>query len=165
LLLWTDSINARLVQYDLHARLHTHSDDVRKKTNEEKEMNDFLFPFLFRALKNLFVIVDKRKRRREIYKRTFLIFYEIWRSLVVSLFHCSSFFWCVSKCWSDRDDTDVVYLMYIFITLTYAISSLHLLLALISIIVGIISQSRSPVWMAYSVSPIWSGVFVSSIDD
>jgi len=55
--------------------------------------------------------------------------------------------------------------MYIFITLTYAISSLHLLLALISIIVGIISQSRSPVWMAHSVSPIWSGVFVSLIDD
>jgi hypothetical protein len=55
--------------------------------------------------------------------------------------------------------------MYIFIKLTYAISSLHLLLALISIIVGIISQSRSPVWMAHSVSPIWSGVFVSLIDD
>jgi predicted neutral ceramidase superfamily lipid hydrolase len=55
--------------------------------------------------------------------------------------------------------------MYIFITLTYAISSLHLLLALINIIVGIISQSRSTVWMAYSISPIWSGVFVSLIDD
>ncbi|CAF0764546.1 unnamed protein product [Adineta steineri] len=49
--------------------------------------------------------------------------------------------------------------MYIFIKLTYAISSLHLLLALISIIVGIISQSRSPVWMAHSVSPIWAGIF------
>jgi hypothetical protein len=67
----------------------------------------------------------------------------------------------VGKCWTDRDDTDVVYLMYIFITLTYAISSLHLLLASISILVGIISQSRSPVWMAHSVSPIWSGIFVS----
>ncbi|CAF1260013.1 unnamed protein product [Rotaria magnacalcarata] len=49
--------------------------------------------------------------------------------------------------------------MYIFITLTYAISSLHLLLALTSIIVGIISQSRSLVWMAHSISPIWSGIF------
>lgn len=51
--------------------------------------------------------------------------------------------------------------MYIYITLTYAVSSLHLLLALISIIVGIIAQSRSPVWIAHSVSPIWAGVFVS----
>ncbi|UJR15207.1 hypothetical protein I4U23_002166 [Adineta vaga] len=49
--------------------------------------------------------------------------------------------------------------MYIFITLTYVISSLHLLLALISIIIGIISQSRSTVWIAHSVSPIWAGIF------
>ncbi|CAF3986769.1 unnamed protein product [Rotaria sp. Silwood2] len=28
-----------------------------------------------------------------------------------------------------------------------------------SIIIGIISQSREPVWMAHSISPLWSGVF------
>ena len=50
--------------------------------------------------------------------------------------------------------------MYIYIGLTYAISSLHLLLALISIILGIISQSREIVWMAHSVSPLWSATFV-----
>lgn len=50
--------------------------------------------------------------------------------------------------------------MYIFIGLTYAISSLHVILALMSIILGIISQSREPVWMAHSISPLWSGVFV-----
>ncbi|CAF1653917.1 unnamed protein product, partial [Adineta ricciae] len=53
-------------------------------------------------------------------------------------------------------------LMYIFITLTYVISSLHLLLALTSIIIGIISQSRSTVWIAHSVSPIWAGIFFAS---
>lgn len=52
--------------------------------------------------------------------------------------------------------------MYIYIALTYAISTLHVLLALISILLGIVSQSRKVVWMAHSVSPIWSGVFVSS---
>lgn len=62
--------------------------------------------------------------------------------------------------WTDRDDTNVFYLMYIFIGLTYAISSLHVILALMSIILGIISQSREPVWMAHSISPLWSGVFV-----
>ncbi|CAF2806768.1 unnamed protein product [Rotaria sp. Silwood2] len=49
--------------------------------------------------------------------------------------------------------------MYILIVLTYAISSLHVILALMSIIIGIISQSREPVWMAHSISPLWSGVF------
>ncbi|CAF0907342.1 unnamed protein product [Adineta steineri] len=49
--------------------------------------------------------------------------------------------------------------MYIFIGLTYAISSLHVVLALIIIILGIISQSRELVWMAHSISPLWSGVF------
>ena len=53
--------------------------------------------------------------------------------------------------------------MYIYIGLTYAISSFHLLLGLISILLGIISQSRELVWMAHSISPIWSGVFVSDI--
>ncbi|CAF1213492.1 unnamed protein product [Rotaria sp. Silwood1] len=28
-----------------------------------------------------------------------------------------------------------------------------------SIIIGIISQSREPIWMAHSISPLWSGVF------
>ncbi|CAF3386687.1 unnamed protein product [Rotaria socialis] len=49
--------------------------------------------------------------------------------------------------------------MYIFIGLTYAISSFHIVLALMSIILGIISQSRELVWMAHSISPLWSGVF------
>ncbi|CAF0998349.1 unnamed protein product [Adineta ricciae] len=49
--------------------------------------------------------------------------------------------------------------MYIFIGLTYVLSSLHIALALINIIVGIISQSRESVWMAYSISPLWSGFF------
>lgn len=59
--------------------------------------------------------------------------------------------------------------MYIFIGLTYVISSLHLVLALINIILGITSQIREPIWMAHSISPLWSGVFVRrknySLDD
>jgi transmembrane protein 196 len=51
--------------------------------------------------------------------------------------------------------------MYIYILLTYVISSFHLVLAVVSIILGIISQSREVVWMAHSISPVWSGVFVS----
>ena len=54
--------------------------------------------------------------------------------------------------------------MYIFIALTYVISSLHLALALINIILGIILQSREHIWMAHSVSPLWSGVFVRRLD-
>lgn len=50
--------------------------------------------------------------------------------------------------------------MYIFIGLTYALASIHIILALLSIILGIISQSREPIWMAHSISPLWSGVFV-----
>ncbi|CAF0822475.1 unnamed protein product [Didymodactylos carnosus] len=49
--------------------------------------------------------------------------------------------------------------MYIVIGLTYAVSSLHIFLALMSLVVGIISASKALVWMAHSVSPIWSGVF------
>mgnify|MGYP001047294488 FL=1 len=60
-----------------------------------------------------------------------------------------------------RHEIHVIYLMYSFILLTYVISLVHLLLALISIVVGIISQSRALVWMAHSVAPIWSGIFVS----
>ncbi len=126
----------------------TRSYDLRKK----KEVNDSsFFLSLLPSLKKLALHrrEKKQKKKKKIYNQTFLIFYEMWRAFVVG------------KCWTDRDDTDVVYLMYIFITLTYAISSLHLLLASISILVGIISQSRSPVWMAHSVSPIWSGIFVS----
>lgn len=94
----------------------------------------------------------------------------MWQTLVLVL-HIAIFLFylhiscCVGKCWTDRNDTYVFHPMYIFILLTYVISSLHLLLALTSIIVGIISQSRSPVWIAHSVSPIWSGIFVRFIDN
>jgi len=55
------------------------------------------------------------------------------------------------------------YLMYIFIGLTYAISLIHILIAILSIIVGIISQSQEQIWMAHSISPLWSGIFVKSL--
>jgi len=53
--------------------------------------------------------------------------------------------------------------MYIFIGLTYAISLIHILIAILSIIVGIISQSQEQIWMAHSISPLWSGIFVKSL--
>ena len=83
---------------------------------------------------------------------------DFFHSLVVVLFLSRA----VGRCSADRDVTDAAYSMYIFIGLIYAISSVHLLLACISIVLGIISQSQALVWMAHSVSPIWSGVFVSS---
>lgn len=118
-------------------------------------MNGVLF-FFFSPPPSLRLVFDRHRqekaKKKKIYNQTFLIFYEMWRTSVLG--------WC----WTDRDDTDILYLMYIFITLTNAISIIHLLLALINIFVGIISQSQSSVWMAHSVSPIWSGVFVSSIN-
>lgn len=142
-LLCIDSINARLVQDDMHARLHT----LGREEKRARKMNGV--PFFFSFLSSIGIDKKRRRQRRKISNQTFLIFYEMWRMSV--------FGWC----WTDRDDTDVLYLMYIFITLTNAISSIHLLLALINILVGIISQSQLPIWMAHSVSPIWSGVFVS----
>ncbi|CAF1002140.1 unnamed protein product [Brachionus calyciflorus] len=38
------------------------------------------------------------------------------------------------------------------------ISSFHILLGVINFIVGILSSIRSRVWMAHTVSPIWSGI-------
>ncbi|KAF6024334.1 hypothetical protein EB796_017335 [Bugula neritina] len=48
------------------------------------------------------------------------------------------------------------------IVLTYLCSTLHGLMGIMSIILGVLSSRKSEVWMAHRVSPIWSGAFVSS---
>lgn len=39
--------------------------------------------------------------------------------------------------------------------------SLHIFFGLVSFIVGILISIQALVWMAHTVSPIWSGAFVS----
>lgn len=43
----------------------------------------------------------------------------------------------------------------------YVISGIHVLLGMISVCVGVVSSIKAEVWLAHSVSPIWSGGFVS----
>ena len=44
----------------------------------------------------------------------------------------------------------------------FIICFLHVLLGLVSVAVGVTSSIQADVWLAHTVSPIWSGVFVSS---
>lgn len=41
------------------------------------------------------------------------------------------------------------------------ISAFHAFLGLVSVCVGVVSSIQAEVWLAHSVSPIWSGGFVS----
>ncbi|KAJ8308722.1 hypothetical protein KUTeg_013596 [Tegillarca granosa] len=41
----------------------------------------------------------------------------------------------------------------------YVISGIHVLLGMISVCVGVVSSIKAEVWLAHSVSPIWSGGF------
>ncbi|XP_052769602.1 transmembrane protein 196-like [Mya arenaria] len=50
-------------------------------------------------------------------------------------------------------------MLHIVVTSVCVISGFHALLGVISVIVGIISSSKSEVWLAHCVSPIWSGGF------
>ena len=43
----------------------------------------------------------------------------------------------------------------------YVVSGVHAFLGLLNLVVGVISSIRAEVWRAHSVSPIWSGGFVS----
>ncbi|XP_064621402.1 transmembrane protein 196-like isoform X1 [Lineus longissimus] len=49
--------------------------------------------------------------------------------------------------------------MYAVLVTTVAMSSIHILLGFISVIVGIVSSIQAEVWLAHRVSPIWSGGF------
>ncbi|WAR18268.1 hypothetical protein MAR_000106 [Mya arenaria] len=51
-------------------------------------------------------------------------------------------------------------MLHIVVTSVCVISGFHALLGVISVIVGIISSSKSEVWLAHCVSPIWSGGFI-----
>ena len=42
-----------------------------------------------------------------------------------------------------------------------AVSIAHIILGLLSIVIGVTSSVDAEVWMAHRVSPIWSGSFVS----
>ena len=52
-------------------------------------------------------------------------------------------------------------MLHIVVTSVCIISGFHVVLGLISIVVGIVSSIKAEVWLAHSVSPIWSGGFVS----
>ena len=51
--------------------------------------------------------------------------------------------------------------MWIITIVVLVLSVFHLVLGLISVCVGVTSSIRAEVWLAHSVSPIWSGGFVS----
>ena len=51
--------------------------------------------------------------------------------------------------------------MYGNVVVIIFISSVHILLGVISFITGVLTSIQSLIWMAHTVSPIWSGVFVS----
>lgn len=50
-------------------------------------------------------------------------------------------------------------MLHVVVTSVCVISGFHGILGLISVIVGIISSIKAEVWLAHSVSPIWSGSF------
>ncbi|OWF46583.1 Transmembrane protein 196 [Mizuhopecten yessoensis] len=49
--------------------------------------------------------------------------------------------------------------MHPVIILVYVTSSFHVLLGLLSVVLGVVSSIKSEVWLAHRVSPIWSGGF------
>ena len=51
--------------------------------------------------------------------------------------------------------------MYIIVIIIVALSILHFIFGLASFIIGIICTLAAVVWKAETVSPIWSGIFVS----
>ncbi|XP_053376843.1 transmembrane protein 196-like isoform X2 [Mercenaria mercenaria] len=50
-------------------------------------------------------------------------------------------------------------MLHVVVTSVCIISAFHGVLGIISVIVGIISSIKAEVWLAHSVSPIWSGSF------
>ena len=53
--------------------------------------------------------------------------------------------------------------MYAKIFFVLFISSMHILFGLVSFVVGVFASIKSLIWMAQTVSPIWSGAFVIDI--
>ena len=51
--------------------------------------------------------------------------------------------------------------MYGKIVLIVVLSALHIFFGIISFIVGVLTSAQSLIWMAHTVSPLWSGAFVS----
>ncbi|XP_067681259.1 transmembrane protein 196-like [Haliotis cracherodii] len=45
------------------------------------------------------------------------------------------------------------------VTAVYIVSGFHAFFGLLSVVVGVISSIKAEVWLAHSVSPIWSGGF------
>ena len=69
----------------------------------------------------------------------------------------------------DCDDDDYMCLwwgrplmMWAVVIAVLVLSVFHLSLGLVSVCVGLLASIQAEVWMAHSVSPIWSGGFVSS---
>jgi sorbitol-specific phosphotransferase system component IIBC len=50
--------------------------------------------------------------------------------------------------------------MYAKILLVVILSSTSIFFGFVSFIIGILSSIQAPVWMAHTVSPLWSGTFV-----
>jgi len=51
--------------------------------------------------------------------------------------------------------------MYAPVPITIVLSCLHILLGIISFVTGVLSSIHALVWLAHTVSPIFSGCFVS----
>ena len=54
-------------------------------------------------------------------------------------------------------------MMKVVVILSFTLAVIHMLLGLVSMSVGVAASIQADVWMAHSVSPIWSGGFVSII--
>lgn len=51
--------------------------------------------------------------------------------------------------------------MYAVVVACLILSSFHMVLGLLSVFIGVAASIQAEVWLAHSVSPIWSGGFVS----
>lgn len=53
--------------------------------------------------------------------------------------------------------------MYAKLLFVIVLSSLSIFFGVFSFAIGMLSSAQSQVWMAHTVSPLWSGAFVSLI--
>ena len=52
--------------------------------------------------------------------------------------------------------------MWLVLVAVVVLSVLHITLGLMSVCLGVAASTQAQVWLAHSVSPIWSGGFVST---
>ena len=93
-----------------------------------------------------------------------ILFLQVTRSNTQRLF-CSGItstsLWNYTNYVSFGTACSTITMLHIVVTSVCIISGFHVVLGLISIVVGVVSSIKAEIWLAHSVSPIWSGGFVS----